>query len=478
VTKKDVLNRVSNVLREGPFKPTWESLADCGIPRWYSDAKFGIFIHWGVYCVPAYGSEWYPHFMYEKGHDMYRHHVAKYGPHSQFGYKDFVPRFRAERFDPASWADLFKKAGARYVVPVAEHHDGFAMYASSLSRWNSARMGPCRDVVGELAAEVRKRGITFGVSSHRAEHWWFMHGGTKFESDVNDPLWRGFYGPAMSREVQPDKAFLDDWLARCCELVDKYRPQVFWFDWWIEEPAFQPCLKKFAAYYYNRARSWKKGVAINFKNRSFADGTAVLDLERGQLADVWPVLWQNDTGTSRNSWGYIKEHDYKTAEILIGDLVDVASKNGVFLLNVGPKADGTIPQQERKLLLDIGKWLAVNGEAIYGTRPWRVFGEGPTSVEGGMFTDAKRSGFTTRDVRFTTKGNTFYAIAFGWPDSGKLNIKSFAQNTVTGPRNIRNVSLLGSRAKLEWKRTATGLVVHLPKSKPCDHAYVLKLTTT
>lgn len=236
------------------------------------DAKFGIFIHWSVYSVPAFQNEWYPRNMYIKGHPAYQHHLETYGPHDKFGYRDFIPMFTAENWDPKDWARLFCEAGARYVVLVAEHHDGFALYDCSYTRWNSMKMGPKRDIVGELAEAVREEGLAFGVSYHRAEHWWFFEGGMQFNSDVRDPRYYDFYGPAKPSDTQPDEEFLRDWLRRACELVDKYRPQLFYFDWWIEQPVFEPYLRFFAAYYYNRAYKWGTGVVINYKHNAFPEG--------------------------------------------------------------------------------------------------------------------------------------------------------------------------------------------------------------
>lgn len=462
-------------LPDGPFEPTWASLRNYQVPRWYQDAKFGIFVHWGVYSVPGFGNEWYPRNMYVQGTPEFAHHVATYGPQSRFGYKDFIPMLTAERFDPDQWAELFRRAGARFVVPVAEHHDGFAMYDCSRSDWCAAKMGPKRDLIGELAAAVRRQWLVFGLSSHRAEHWWFFDGGMQFDSDVQDARFAGLYGPAQARSTQPHEAFLEDWLARTCELVDKYEPQLVWFDWWIEQPAFAPFLQKFAAYYYIRGAQWQRGVAINYKLASFPEGTAVLDIERGQLADVRPMLWQNDTSVSKNSWGYVHAQDYKTAGWLIGDLVDVVSKNGALLLNVGPRPDGTIPEPEQELLLEIGRWLALNGEAIYDTRPWRVYGEGPTQVMSGGFTDTKRQPFTAEDMRFTTKGDALYAILLGWPERGEVTVRSLAANLRLYSDEIASVSMLGSAEPLAWSRGSRGLRVKLPSQKPCAHAYVLKI---
>jgi len=470
------MRKIDRVAADGPFQASWESLEQHEVPPWYMDGKFGIFIHWGVYSVPAFGNEWYPRNMYQQGSEEFKHHIATYGPHTQFGYKDFIPMFKGEKFDPDHWAELFKRAGAKFVVPVAEHHDGFAMYDCAFSEWSAAKMGPKRDVVGELAAAVGKRGLVFGLSTHRAEHWWFFHGGTKFESDVKDPRYADLYGPAQPEDTQSNQEFLDDWLARTCELVDKYQPQLVWFDWWIEQPAFKPYLQKFAAYYYNRGAQWNRGVAINYKKEAFPARAAVLDIERGQLAAIRPLFWQTDTSVSKNSWGYVKNQDYRTVDDLVDDLVDIVSKNGALLLNIGPRPDGTIPEPEEKILLEIGRWLALNGEAIYGTRPWKVFGEGPTEVMGGSFSDTRRKPFTGQDIRFTTRRDTLYATALAWPENGKLTIKSLAAGSELTRQEITKVELLGSIAPLRWSRDANGLTIDLPEQKPCEHAFVFRIS--
>ena len=457
------------------YEPSWESLRAYRVPRWYEDAKFGVFIHWGVYAVPAFESEWYPRNMYEQGSKAFQHHVETYGPHTEFGYKDFIPQLTAEKYDPAAWARLFAEAGARYVVPVAEHHDGFAMYDCARSEWNAGRMGPRRDVVGELAEAVRDQGLVFGLSSHRAEHWWFFSGGRAFPSDVQDQRYHGLYGPANPKETQPDEAYLEDWLARTCELVDKYQPQLVWFDWWIEEPAFEPYLQRFAAYYYNRGLEWQRGVAINYKHDAFPEGTAVYDVERGQLAGSRPSFWQTDTAVAKNSWGYTHNQEYKTAGSIVGDLVDIVSKNGALLLNIGPRADGTIPEPEQELLREIGRWLAVNGEAIYGTRPWTVFGEGPTEVSEGQFTDTKRAVFTSEDIRFTTRENVLYAICLDWP-ADSVTIRTLAAGSSMKADQIAEIRLLGFSAPLSWLQNETGLRIETPGGRPCDHAYTFRIT--
>ncbi len=469
-------NEIQRVIAAGPFDKAWESLKGYQVPDWYQDGKFGIFIHWGVYSVPGFGNEWYPRKMYLQGSREFRHHVETYGLQSQFGYKDFIPMFTAEKFDADRWAGLFRRAGAKFVVPVAEHHDGFAMYDCGFSRWNALEMGPKRDIIGELAAAVRRQWLVFGLSSHRAEHWWFMNGGMEFDSDVQDPRYADLYGPAQPESLPPNEEHLEDWLVRTCELVDKYRPQIVWFDWWIERPVFRPYLQEFAAYYYNRGVQWKRGVAINYKNNAFPTGTAVFDVERGQLSDIRPQFWQTDTSVSKNSWGYVENQDYKTVDDLVDDLVDIVSKNGALLLNIGPRPDGTIPERDEELLLGIGRWLAVNGDAIYGTRPWKVFGEGPTSVVGGAFNDTKRSAFTAADLRFTTRGDTLYAVALAWPEDGGVTIRSLGTGTGLYVGDVSKVELLGCREPLEWMRDGNGLSVRLPAERPCAHAFSLRIT--
>ena len=456
------------------FDPTWDSLRHYAVPEWYLDAKFGIFIHWGVYSVPAFGNEWYPRNMYVKGQRDFEHHVKTYGDQSQFGYKDFVPRFKAEKWSPEEWARLFKRSGAQYVVPVAEHHDGFAMYDCGLCEWNAMKMGPKRDIIGELAQAVRKEGMVFGLSSHRAEHWWFFNGGRQFESDVKTGQWDALYGPAQPEGTQPDTAFLENWLARCCELVDKYEPQVFWFDWWIEQPAFAPYRQKFAAYYYNRAAEWGRGVAINYKNVSFPPEAAVLDIERGKLDETRDLFWQTDTSISILSWGYVENDRFRSVGSLVHELVDIVSKNGCLLLNIGPKPDGTIPQEAQEILLGIGDWLRINGEAIYGTRPWLKHGEGPTETKSGSFSDASEKGFTAEDVRFTAKGDTVYAICMGWPKES-FRIASLGAKHMPAAK-IREVSMMGAPEKLTWVHQGDALVVNAPATRPCGNAYVLKIT--
>jgi alpha-L-fucosidase len=454
------------------YQATWESLKKYNTPDWFRDAKFGIFIHWGVYSVPAFSSEWYPRLMYQKDSKEYKHHVETYGPLTKFGYKDFIPMFNAEKFNPEQWVTLFKKAGAKYVVPVAEHHDGFAMYKTALSKWNAVEMGPKRDVIGELASEIKKQGLIFGLSSHRIEHWFFMNGGRKFESDILDRKNEDFYGPAREESETPSAEYMNDWLLRNTELVNNYQPQLFWFDWWIEQPAMDPYRKSFAASYYNKGLEWNKGVVVNYKNVAYPDGTAVLDLERGKLAGIRQLSWQTDDAIGNHSWGYAAGNTFKNAQYVITNLIDIVSKNGNLLLNIGPRPDGTITDEETQTLLGTGKWLEVNGEAIYGTRPWNLFGEGPTESASGSFVDQKKP-FTSADIRFTTKENILYAIALGVP-AANTSIKSLGIKAGNG--TMEAIELLGSNEKISWTQQADALVIKPSKMYPSENAVVYKIS--
>lgn len=353
------ITTIEAVANAGPFAPTWESLAHNQAPSWFADAKFGIFTHWGLYTVPEYRNEWYSRNMYIQGYPEFDHHRATYGPQNEFGYKDFIPMFRAEAFDADEWASLFARAGARYIMPVSEHHDGFQMYRSALSHWNSMEMGPHRDVLGELRTAATHAGLHFCTSNHRAEHWWFMGHGREFDSDVREPMRRGdFYWPAMpepnefdtASEPAPTAEYLEDWLLRVAEVIDNYEPELLYFDWWIQHRAFAPYLKTLAAYYYNRAAARGAEASICYKYDALAWGAGIVDVERGGFTDPTPFVWQTDTAIARNSWCYTDSLDYKTLPELVVALIDAVSNNGNLLLNVGPRADGSIAEHDRALL--------------------------------------------------------------------------------------------------------------------------------
>lgn len=494
------VEKIQVAIEHGPFKAEWSSLENYQIPQWYKDAKFGIFIHWGAYSVPAFGSEWYPRQMYidtdRRGDNFFRHHIESYGAQKTFGYKDFIPQFKAEKFDPAEWAKLFKETGARYVIPVAEHHDGFPMYDCSFTRWDASEMGPGRDVIGELSRAVRKEGMKFGVSSHRAFNWMYYVRNENF--DNADPQYADLYGRPMpflfekdaadyQKNFQPqDQQFKDDWLARSCELIDKYQPDVFWFDFGItpglekttyENNPYADHLKKFAAYYYNKTADNSDGLGvINYKWDAFPAKAAVLDKERSKMAEIRHPFWQTDTAVSNSSWGYTRNQRYKTPDRLINDLVDIVSKNGCLLLNVGPRADGTIPDEDQAILNAIGGWLKINGEAIYDTTYWKTFGEGPTSVSTGHVSESQDKPFVAEDLRFTVREEILYVTGLKWPANNTIIVTTLALESKYFPENIKGVELLGSDEELKWTRNDKGLTVELPKMKPSEFAYVLKIT--
>ena len=459
--------------KQEKYKPTYESLKQYKIPEWFKDAKFGIFIHWGVYAVPAHISEWYPRNMYKKGGTVYAWHREKYGPQKEFGYKDFIPMFKAEKWNPRDWVNLFKKAGAKYVVPVAEHHDGFAMYNSSLTKWNTVNMGPHRDVIGELAAETRRQGLYYGVSSHYAWNWEYYTFDDEF--DTVDPENSGLYGTPHPPKTPESKEFLNLWYARTKEIIDRYSPDLLYFDFGFNKDTFEQRRIKLCAYYYNQAEKEHKEVVLTYKNDAFPDGTAVLDIERGRLKNIRKPAWQTDTSVGIRSWGYIPDEWYKPVNNLIDMFVDIVSKNGNLLLNVNPKADGTIPQETQNILLQMGEWLKLNGESIYGSRPWLIYGEGPTKmVESKRFTANDNTKYCAQDIRFTTRDANLYAIALGWP--GKiLTIKSVK------PSGNAEITLLGYNKKLAWEYDKnSGLIIHLPQElqqeekRPGKYAYVFK----
>jgi len=466
-----LLKEVRSATTQGPYRADWQSLQKYEVPDWYKDAKFGIFIHWGVYSVPAFGSEWYPRNMYRPDTEEYKHHLATYGRQSKFGYKDFIPMFHAEHYDPAAWARLFKEAGAKYVVPVFEHHDGFTMYDSDLSDWTAAKMGPRRDLWGDLAKSIRAEGLRLGASSHRVEHNFFLDGGRKIDSDVNDPQYAAFYGPAhtwleskktlLTDWTYVSDAYLDDWLARDAEIVKKYQPDLFYFDWWIGQPRVRRHLTDFAAFYYNTAAGRSSVPVINYKIDAMAEHSAVLDIERGQLNDIRPLYWQTDTSISNKSWGYIEHDSFKSSQTIVQQLVDIISKNGNLLVNIGPRSDGTIPDEIQSVLREVGAWLKVNGEAIYGTRPWKIYGEGPTKIIEGAFHDTDVQAFTDHDFRFTTKNGQLYAFELAWPSSGEAIIHSLTATQLDGQK-ISAVTLLGLSSPVTFESRPDGLHLRVP----------------
>ncbi|MCR5148603.1 MAG: alpha-L-fucosidase [Eubacterium sp.] len=487
--KEKWLGHIEEGIKAGPFSDNWDSLSEFNSPKWFSRDKFGIFIHYGLYSVPAFNHEWYSRCMYIKDSPEYKHHVETYGPHKDFGYKDFIPLLTAKRFDAAEWIELFKNAGARYICPVAEHHDGFQMYESSLSVWNSYDMGPHRDFLQELKDEAEKQGVRFCTSSHRAEHWWFMGHGKEFESDIKDPMELGdFYWPAMPEpdnfdmysKPYPSEEYLDDWLIRTVEIIDKYQPSFLYFDWWIIHEAFKPYLQKLMAYYYNQGVKWGKEVAVCYKHDALSFGTGIVEIERGSFAEAKAYPWQTDTAVARNSWCYTNSLDYKSSFEIIATLIDVVSRNGNLLLNIGPKADGSIPEGDRKILTDLAGWMKINGEAIYGSKPWRKSKEGPTADSDGQFADGKEKVYTSKDMRFTAGHGCIYAFVMKYPEDGNILIRSLGKSENKDEPDffgiINKVSILGEKDAVGFISDEKGLHIS-EKVQNRDFPVVIKIET-
>lgn len=474
---------------KGPFAPTWESLKQRPpVPDWFRDAKFGIYFHWGVYSVPAFGNEWYPRNMHFKDNPVYKHHVATYGEPSKFGYHDFIPMFKAERFDAGQWAALFEEAGARFAGPVAEHHDGFSMWASRVNPWNAKDMGPKRDLVGELEKAIRARGMRFVATFHHDRHAQVYQNDpkeTKFPRShypfipgmpptTDDPKLRILYG-----NFPPEEAYEKYWFGKLKEVIDAYRPDLIWFDSWLDKVPEEYRLK-YAAYYFNRAAEWGREVVTTHKQTDMPLEVSVHDIEKGRMGDITEPAWLTDDTISMGSWCYTQDLQIKPTSMVLHSLIDIVSKNGSLLLNISPKADGTIPENQQKVLREMGAWLKKYGEAIYGTRPWVQFGEGPTELAKGRFggvTD--KDGFTPRDLRYTRKGDVLYVIALGWPGAkAELLCTAFASDAVKGKIKVNKVSLLGADQPVRWDLKPEGLALTLPDLDLKDLAVVFKVETT
>ena len=465
----------------GPVAMTWESVrANYQTPEWFRDAKFGLFMHWGIYSVPAHGSEWYVRYMYGGNSAFVKWHAEHFGSQDKFGYKDFIPMFTAAKWDPDAWAELFKKSGAKYVIPTGEHHDGFSLWDSATNKYNAKNMGPKRDLIGDLAVAVRKKGLKFGVSNHSNNHFTFIP--AMPGSDQYDPAWAEFYSVADRSDIAR-KRFLENWVAKNFELIDQYQPDILWFDMNGNDRSWDAQKLAVAAYYYNRAIAWGKPVSISGKGASFLSGM-IMDYERqGRILPrgLKDFAWEVDDPMG-NKFAYVTEMTNKPAALLVRRLVDCVSMNGNYLLNISPKADGTIPEEQQKRLLAMGRWLEVNGEAIYGSRPWVRYGEGPyydappdTSRPPGP-DDPPSESYSSSEIRFTTQKDTLYAIVLDWPGK-QATITALASGAVQPSMGrIEKVELLGHAGALEFTQDTAGLHVKFPYEKPCDFAYALRIT--
>jgi alpha-L-fucosidase len=515
-------------LAPGVFQPTWESLAtnyEC--PEWFRDAKFGIWAHWSAQCQPEMG-DWYARSMYEEGSDDYKYQVAHYGPPSQVGFKDIDNLWHAENWDPDAMMQLYKAAGAKYFMALANHHDNFDCYDSKWQPWNSVNIGPKKDIVGIWAKTARKYGLRFAVSNHSSHAWhWFQvaygydttgplkdvpYDGWLTKADGAGKWWDGYdpqdlycgprYAPPKGldtaaykawfkahdrwhEEIPPnDSGYSEKWFLRCQDLVDKYHPDMVYFDD-TALPLEQYGLD-LAAHFYNANAAWHGGhneAVVTGKMLSDQQRHAIVeDYERGASDEIQPLPWETDTCIG--SWHYdrriYERHGYKTVGTVVKMLVNIVSKNGNLMLNIPVRGDGTLDSDEIAVLKGLAQWMNVNAEGIFSTRPWKVSGEGPKGVAGGMFNEGKQH-YGAEDIRFTqTKdGSTLYAFFLGWPADGTVNIRTLASSNADKmallDKAIASVELLGSKEPVKWTRDGDGLHVTLPAAPPCENAFALKL---
>ena len=472
-------------IQPGPFQGTRESLAKYRVPEWFRDAKFGIWAHWGPQSAPEYG-DWYARRMYEEGSKINKYHVQRYGHPSKFGFKDVIPTWKAEKFDPEHLMGLYKKAGAKYFMSMGVHHDNFDLWKSRHTRWNSVNMGPKKDIVGLFRKAALSQGLKFGVS----EHLWISYKwlSTSHRSDKSgpyagvpydgtDPKYADLYHDLpkdFPEKLQFNLDFLPDawrrqWFLRIKDLVDQYQPDLLYTDGALP---FEEIGLNLVAHLYNqnaKRHGGKVEAVYTSKRREDCEtGTCVLDLERGIVDKVWPDPWQTDTCIG--NWHYDKEVKYKSPKTVVDMLVDIVSRNGNLMLNFPLPSSGELDPEERNILSEITKWMAVNSEGIYSTRPWKIFGDGPgtaAAAQGTRFNERNRKALTADDFRFTTKGKTLYAFCMGWPEK-EVVIKQATDK-------VRNVELLGFKGKLKWSQDEAGLKVQMPAQKPSDYAVTLKI---
>jgi alpha-L-fucosidase len=469
-------------IASGPFQPTMESLKGYAYPKWFRDAKFGIWAHWGPQSVPMEG-DWYARQMYEQGSSDYKDHLDRWGHPSKLGYKDIIPLWKAEKWDPDRLMSLYKKAGAKYFVSMGSHHDNFFLWHSKLHRWNAYDMGPHRDVVGDWQAAAKKYGLKFGVSEHLgASFTWFQgsHGSDKtgpyagVPYDGADPAnWDLYHFPAEPGDngwYSKNPKWQQEWFNEIHELVDNYHPDLLYSDGGV--PFGNEVGLSMIAHLYNSnaALHGGKNEAV-YNCKQVSDGRWVEDLERGIMAKIDPNPWQTDT--SIGDWFYNKHWKFRPVSWVIDMLVDNVSKNGNLLLNVVQRPDGSLDPEVEEMLKQLADWNAIYGEAIFGSRPWTVYGESTVKVRGGSFNEAYT--YTAKDIRFTTKGSTLYALSLGWPEDGQLVIKSLAKPEGKNINNIRSISVLGYKGSVQWRQTADALYVTLPPQKISEFTAGLRI---
>ena len=471
---------IAGLSADGPFQPDDGSLRQYRCPDWFRDAKFGIWAVWGPESVPMQG-DWYARNLYLQGGAQNKYHIASYGHPSTFGFKDIIPLWKAENWNPEQLMALYQKAGAKYFCMIAEHHDNFDCWNSKYQRWNSVAMGPKRDIAGDWQRAARKCGLRFGMTEHLAASWWF-YGAAKGADktgalagvpyDGADPRYadlywtdnlraKGYYDPTAPDAVQRV------WFNRIEDMVDRYHPDLLYSDSPLPYPD-QYGRRLLAHFYNDNLRQHGGQLEAVYTCKQDAQNRWVQDLERGIMGDIRREPWQTDTCVG--GWYYHRGIRYKSTTLVLQMLADIVSKNGNLLLNFPPRPDGTLDDEERKILAELAAWMPVNGEAIFGTRPWKVFGEGPSRVQSGGFNESKLC-YTARDIRFTRKDGTLYALALAWPADGRLVIRSLASSA----GKVSAVHLLGHAGKLDWTQTGDGLIVTMPEQKPCAHVFTLKI---
>ena len=499
---------IPNLSGNGPFKPTWDSLLEYEAPEWYRDAKFGIWAHWTPQCVAEAG-DWYARNIYVEGQRQYQYHLDHYGPASRFGYKDLCAQWTLLNWEPEELIARYKKAGARIFVALANHHDNFDAWNSKHQPWNSSAIGPHRDVVGTWAAAARKQGLRFGVTVHQARNWWWFqpsHGADKSgplagipydgvltEAAGKGQWWQGFnpqrlYCVKHPGDALPDVSYVKNFYDRTRDLIDQHNPDLLYFDDSLLPLGWGGM--NIGAYFYNKSLKMNDGkmqAVLNVKD--VADRLAkamVADYERGLTADTMMHPWQSETCIG--GWHYLRHLYEKPGEYggylnprdVIHWLIDTVSKNGTFILNVPGRPDGTIDSKEVAVLDGVTAWMDVNGEAIYGTRPWKISGEGPNMVKAGSFQGESVNKLGEKDIRFTRNkaNNIIYALVLGWPQD-PIVVRSLGLSATTNPGKVAQAELLGMGARLDWRQQADGLRVVLPKNTyrpPVDYAAALKVT--
>ncbi|WP_423605220.1 alpha-L-fucosidase [Sphingomonas sp. MS122] len=473
----------------GRFDSSIESLKTYRTPDWFSDAKFGIWSHWGPQAVPRQG-DWYARFMYVPGHPHYDHHRKNYGHPTEYGYKDLLPLWKAERFDPEALMEKYAAAGAMYFVSMGVHHDNFDLWDSRHHRWNAVEIGPRRDIVGEWQKAARRRGLRFGVSEHLGASYTWWHPNHLYDQfwpklgvsyDGADPKYADLYHdnrdepfrntPASWYTRNP--AFHRKWFDRIRDLVDSYQPDLLYSDGGLP---FGAVGRSLVAHLFNTSirRTGRLEAVYTSKDTGsgeFHKEAGVQDVERGVLQGINPLPWQTDT--SNGDWFYSDSHPYKSSAQVVAMLADIISKNGNLLLNVVQYPDGSLPPQSEQLLIDLAAWMKVNSPAIHGTRPWKIHGEGPTETKGGMFSE--QSDYVAKDIRFTTKGGKLFAITLGEP-AGQVAITSLAQGNPHEARRVRAVRLLGHPGAVAFRQTGQALVIDLPARLPARYASAFEIS--